>query len=200
MPMFVQRIHVSLLAMMIACCGLLLAQSTSAPANSGGSGATKIAPADQTFLRKAAQGGTAEVELGKVAQQNGGSDQVKQFGERMVADHTTVNDTLKQLAASKGVSVPAQPDSADQREKARLQKLKGAQFDRAYFDYMVRDHQKDVSEFRKEANSAKDPDVKAFAQQTLPTLEEHLKMAQQAQKNLKASSGASGTSTSASSY
>ena len=200
MPMFVQRIHVSLLAMMIACSGLLLAQSAATQANSGGSGATKVDPADQTFLRKAAQGGTAEVELGKVARQNGGSDQVKQFGQRMVADHTAANDTLKQLAARKGVSVPAQPDPADQREKARLQKLKGAQFDRAYIDYMVRDHQKDVSEFRKEANSAKDPDVKAFAQQTLPTLEEHLKMAQQAQKNLRARSGSSATSTSASSY
>ena len=133
---------------------------------------------DQGFVMKAAQGGLAEVELGNLAKQKASSDDVKQFGQRMADDHSKANDELKQVAASKGITLPTDPGPKHKAEMDRLSQLSGAEFDRAYMRHMVKDHKKDVSEFRKESEKGKDPDVKAFASKTLPTLEEHLKMAQ----------------------
>jgi len=132
---------------------------------------------DKHFVRKAAEGGLAEVELGKLATQKASSDDVKKFGQRMVDDHTKANDQLKQLAQQKGIDLPTQPDAKDQATMKRLEKLSGEQFDKAYMQDMVKDHTKDVAEFQKESTSAKDPDVKNFASQTLPTLQDHLKTA-----------------------
>jgi putative membrane protein len=142
------------------------------------SGQTRVAPADRAFVMKAAQGGLAEVQLGQLATQKASSDEVKQFGQRMVDDHSKANDQLKQLATQKGIAIPDQLSSKDAATKARLEKLSGEQFDRAYMHDMVTDHTKDVSEFRTESKTAKDADVKNFASQTLPTLQEHLKQAQ----------------------
>lgn len=148
--------------------------SKSAPSASGSS---QLSAADQTFVKKAAQGGIAEVELGKLATQKASSEDVKKFGQRMVDDHTKANDQLKQIAGNKAVSLPTDLDSKDQALKDRLSKLDGEQFDRAYMKNMVKDHTKDVAEFRKESTSGKDSDLKSFASQTLPTLEDHLKEA-----------------------
>jgi putative membrane protein len=137
----------------------------------------KLSAEDSAFVTKAAQGGMAEVELGNLAQQNGSSDTVKQFGKRMVGDHTKANDELKTLASDKGVSLPTALDAKSQATKDRLSKLSGAAFDRAYMQDMVTDHQQDVAEFRKQSTRGTDPDLKAFASKTLPTLEEHLKLA-----------------------
>jgi len=144
---------------------------------SSASGSSQLSAADQTFVKKAAQGGMAEVELGKLATQKASSEDVKKFGQRMVDDHTKANDQLKQIAANKGVTLPTDLDSKDQALKDRLSKLDGEKFDQAYMKNMVRDHTKDVSEFRKESTSGKDSDLKSFASQTLPTLEDHLKEA-----------------------
>ena len=144
---------------------------------SSASGSSQLSAADQTFVRKAAQGGMAEVELGKLATQKASSEDVKKFGQRMVDDHTKANDQLKQIAGNKGVTLPTDLDSKDQALKDRLSKLDGEKFDQAYMKNMVRDHTKDVSEFRKESTSGKDSDLKSFASQTLPTLEDHLKEA-----------------------
>ena len=133
---------------------------------------------DRQFMDKAAQGGMAEVELGQLAQQNGQSTEVKEFGKRMVDDHTKANDQLKQLASQKGVSLPTSLDAKDQATRERLSKLHGAEFDKAYMRDMVTDHKKDVAEFKHESMSAKDPDLKNFAAQTLPTLESHLQQAE----------------------
>jgi len=145
--------------------------------------------ADQKFIHEAAVGGMAEVELGKLAQQNGSSAEVKSFGQRMVDDHSKANDELKTLAQSKNVTLPTELDAKHKALHDRLAKLQGAQFDRAYMQAMVQDHKKDVSEFRRESTSAKDPDVKSFASKTLPTLEEHLKLAESTDKAV----GTSGT-------
>lgn len=144
---------------------------------SSASGSSQLSAADQTFVKKAAQGGMAEVELGKLATQKASSEDVKKFGQRMVDDHTKANDQLKQIAGTKGVTLPTELDSKDQALKDRLSKLDGEKFDQAYMKNMVRDHTKDVSEFRKESTSGKDSDLKSFASQTLPTLEDHLKEA-----------------------
>ena len=137
----------------------------------------KLAPADKQFIKKAAQGGLAEVQLGQLATEKADSPDVKQFGQKMVDDHSKANDQLKQVASNKGVTVPDKLSAKDAATKARLEKLSGKAFDRAYMRDMVMDHTKDVSEFRTEAKTAKDPDVKSFASQTLPTLQDHLKQA-----------------------
>ena len=145
--------------------------------DSSGTSSAKLAPTDRQFIKKAAEGGLAEVEFGKIASEKAESSDVKQFGQRMVDDHTKANDQLKQVASEKGLTVPDKLSAKDAATKARLEKLSGKAFDRAYMRDMVTDHTKDVSEFRMESKNAKDPDVKNFASQTLPTLTDHLKEA-----------------------
>jgi putative membrane protein len=139
--------------------------------NSGGA-------ADQAFAKEAAIGGMAEVELGNLAKQNAASADVKQFGDRMVTDHGKANDELKQWASQKNVTLATELDAKHKATRDRLSKLNGEAFDKAYMHEMVLDHQKDVAAFRKESTSGKDADLKAWAGKTLPTLEDHLKMAQ----------------------
>lgn len=134
--------------------------------------------ADNTFMKKAAEGGIAEVELGKLAAEKASNEQVKKFGQRMVDDHTKANNQLKDVAAQKHIDLPTEPSAKDKATKARLEKLSGEQFDRAYMSDMVKDHKKDVAEFARESQSSKDPAVKNFARETLPTLREHLKEAE----------------------
>ena len=115
--------------------------------------------------------------MGKLAQQKAASEQVKQFGSRMVTDHSKANDELKQLASSKSLTLPGDLDAKHKAKLAKMQKLSGAAFDRAYMDDMLADHKQDVAEFQKEASSGRDSDLKSFAAKTLPTLQEHLKLA-----------------------
>lgn len=148
----------------------------------GTKGAGSLSSGDRKFMETVAQHGMAEVEMGKLAQQKGSSQQVKDFGARMAQDHGKANDELKQLASSKGVQLPASVDKSHQSKMDKMQKLSGAAFDKAYMADMVADHKKDVSEFRKHSKSAQDPELKSFASKTLPTLEEHLKLAQDTDK------------------
>jgi putative membrane protein len=135
-------------------------------------------------MEEAAVGGMAEVEMGKLAQQKAANDQVKQFGSRMATDHSKANDELKSLAASKGVTLPASVDKKHQKDMDELSKSK--KFDHEYMEMMVKDHKKDVADFRKHSTGAKDADLRAWAAKTLPTLEEHLKLAQDTEKAAKA--------------
>ncbi|MEO7336252.1 MAG: DUF4142 domain-containing protein [Caldimonas sp.] len=134
--------------------------------------------ADQAFMKKAAIGGMTEVQLGTMAQQKGASDQVKQFGAKMAQDHGKANDELKQIASTKGVALPEALDAKAKQDVAKFGKMTGAGFDKAYMSHMVEDHKQDIAEFKKESTSGKDDDVKAFATKTLPTLQEHLQLAQ----------------------
>ena len=145
--------------------------------------------ADQAFVKKAAEGGMAEVELGKLAADKASSPEVKEFGQKMVDDHTKANDQLKSLAQTKNITLPADLTVKDKALLDRLSKLSGPAFDRAYMRAMVSDHTKDVNEFRTQAKSGADPDVKSWASNTLPTLETHLKLAQDANRAV----GTSGT-------
>src|SRR5215468_4069630 len=147
--------------------------STTSGKQSAGMGDT-----DSTFVKKAAQSGLAEVELGQLATQKASTEEVKKFGQRMVDDHTKANEELKQVAAQKNIDVPQQLDAKDKATKARLEKLSGEHFDKAYMKNMVNDHQKDVAEFERASKTVKDPAIKNFAQQTLPTLKDHLKEAE----------------------
>src|SRR5689334_10757965 len=108
---------------------------------------------DSAFVTKAAVGGLAEVKLGQLATQKASSSDVKQFGQQMVDDHGKANEELKQLASSKGITLPTDLDAKHQATYDRLSKLDGAAFDRAYMQDMVADHNEDVSEFRRESKS-----------------------------------------------
>jgi putative membrane protein len=96
----------------------------------------------------------------------------------MVDDHSKANDQLKQVAQEEHINLPTELNAKDKAEKARLEKLSGAQFDRIYMRHMVDDHRNDVAEFARASKISKDPAVKSFAEQTLPTLREHLKEAE----------------------
>jgi putative membrane protein len=145
----------------------------------------KMASSDRKFVMEALKGGMAEVELGKLASERAANDGVKQFGKRMADDHGKAGSELMKLAQDKGLTAPSELDSKHARLRNKLAKLSGAEFDRAYVDEMVKDHRQDVKEFRREADKAKDPDVKAFAAKTLPTLEDHLKQVEGLQAQVK---------------
>ena len=146
---------------------------------STGGTASTLSDADKTFIMKAAQGGMAEVALGNLAAQQGASADVKSFGNRMVNDHGKAGDELKTLATNKGLALPMDLDAEGKKTQDELSKKSGKDFDKAYIDDMVKDHEKDVAEFQKESTAAQDPDLKAWVSKTLPTLQDHLKQAKE---------------------
>jgi putative membrane protein len=128
---------------------------------------------DKTFMKKAAKGGMMEVTMGQMAEQKAQSDDVKSFGKRMVTDHSKANDELKSIASKKGVQLPSKEHSIKWTS------------DKAYMDMMVKDHEKDLAEFKEEAASGSDPDVKKFADDTAKMVQEHLDLAKETQGKLK---------------
>ena len=177
-----QNLNILVSRFVLAAAVAALPVSMSAQTGSMASGSSKagtLSAADKKFVRDAAQGGMAEVELGKLATEKASSDEVKKFGQRMVDDHTKAADQLKEIASSKGIQVPTKLSAKDQMTKDRLSKLSGEQFDKAYMNDMVKDHTQDVAEFKHESTSGTDPDIKNFASTTLPTLQDHLKQAKE---------------------
>jgi len=139
---------------------------------------TGLTPGDRAFLNKVAQGNQMEVAAGKLAAQRAMDPTVKQFGERMVSDHSAANDALKTLADSKQMPLTDSVSEEGHTALGKLEGLNGTEFDKAYSQMMVKDHVTDISEFEKEtAKKEADADVKAYAQQTLPTLRHHLMLA-----------------------
>ena len=130
---------------------------------------------DATFYKKAAEGGIAEVAAGNLAQQKGNSQAVKDFGAMMVKDHSAANDKLQVLAASKSISLPTSASIGEMATKAKLDVFSGDTFDKSYIKSQIKDHRGAIALFNKEIASGQDPDAKAFASATLPTLRMHLK-------------------------
>src|SRR5438270_7500670 len=151
---------------------------TSANANANASRGSAKMSADTKFAAGAAVGGMEEVELGRLAAQKGASDEVRQFGQRMVDDHSKANQDLTAVASAKGLALPAALDAKHQGEVQKLSALSGDKFDQEYVGMMVKDHKKDVAEFQKESTGGADADIKAFAARTLPVIQEHLQMIQ----------------------
>ena len=148
---------------------------------------------DREFLIEAASGGQTEVKLGRLATERAAHARVKEFGRRMATDHGKANATLAQIAEQKHVKLPKEPVVDDHRKiLAELSQQKGADFDRAYMQAMVDDHEHDVEEFREAAKDADDPDVKSFAAKTLPTLEAHLRMAKEVAGEVHATTSGAG--------
>lgn len=156
-------------------------------------GSSRLSVQDRKFIIEAAMGGMEEVELGRLAAQKAASADVRTFGQRMVDDHSKANDQLKSIASQKGMTLPTTLSADKRQDLNKMSKLSGAAFDKMYMSHMVRDHKKDVSEFEKEASKASDSTLKNFAQQTLPTLREHLQMAQTIAPKVGASTDDHGT-------
>ena len=154
--------------------------SKSAPADTSSTAATSatVSASDKKFVEKAASGGMAEVQAAQLAQQKADDQKVKDFAQQMITDHTAANQQLTTLAQKKGVTIPADLSSADQKELDKLGKLDGKKFDKAYMKAQVKDHQAMLTLLQKEAKSGKDADLKSFAEQTVPTVQKHLEMAQ----------------------
>jgi putative membrane protein len=133
---------------------------------------------DATFYRNAAEGAIAQVDMGNLAQQKAHSQSVKDFGALMVKDQSAANEKLKSLAQSKNITLPATTSVEEMVAKDKLKALSGPSFDKSYVQGMIKDHQEDIAQFKKEAASGQDPDARAFASATLPTLEAHLKKIQ----------------------
>jgi putative membrane protein len=134
--------------------------------------------ADAAFVKEASAAGLAEVALGQMGASQGQSSEVKTFGQQMVTDHGKANTELKGIADTKGLQVSTSPTSKDEAASKAIGAKSGADFDKAFGQKMVMDHRKAVALFAKESTSGKDPELKAFATKTLPTLKEHLDMAQ----------------------
>ena len=138
---------------------------------------------DAAFYKSAAEGGLAEVDLGKLAREKSSVQSVKDFGSMMVSDHSSANDKLKGIAAAKGQPLPSGPSMGQMATEAKLEALSGTAFDKSYIKGMVKDHEEDIQEFQKEVANGRDPDARAFAKATLPTLQAHLKKIQDIAKD-----------------
>ncbi len=191
----------------VLCTGTMMAQSTPAGTTSGsstpssttaGSAAgsqmaaplnsntdpTAIAPSDSTFVKKAIRGSNGEIAAAKMALQKSQNQQVKDLAQKIVDDHTKMLDDLHTIAQSDNIKFEDAPSPSAQKLSAKLEKLDGAAFDKAYVTGMVKDHKMDVRDFSQEINNGKKQDVKDAATKSLPMIKEHLDMAEGLQKSM----------------
>ena len=141
-------------------------------------GPPPLAAADASFIETAAQGGMAEIQMAQLAEQTSRSRAVKTFAEMMIKDHTAADDQLKQIAIGKGATVPTAVSDDQQKTLTMLQGEKGRKFDHDYIASQVQGHEAMLSAFQGEAASGTDPDLKGFASQTVPVIQQHLDAAQ----------------------
>jgi putative membrane protein len=145
--------------------------------------------ADTKFAMTAAHGGDTEVQLGKLAADKATNPDVKAFGEQMVHDHGEANEKLMSVGQQESMSLPADMDMKQKAMYNKLKMLSGPAFDKAYVNDMVKDHEEDVKEFTKEANSGTDPKIKQFAADTLPVIQGHLDKIKAIQAKMSGSAG-----------
>jgi Predicted outer membrane protein len=145
------------------------AGATNKKSQNGGS----VSSADRAFASEAAKGGMMEVAMGRQAEQNASNPEVKRFGARMVTDHSKANSELKSIASSKGIELPTQKEPGKWKS------------DKDYMDGMVKDHEKDLADFEKQAKNGSDPDLKSFADKTSAVIRKHLDLAKEVQGKLK---------------
>ena len=159
--------------------------TTSTTATTAVTSTAPLSKPDEDFAKKAAVGGMMEVDLGQLAASKATSQDVKDFGNRMVTDHGKAGDELKSLASQKGLTLPSTLSAEDKKTSDELSKKTGAAFDKAYMSDMVKDHEKDAKEFEKASKTLKDPDLKSWATKTLTVVQDHLKMAKDVNGKLK---------------
>jgi putative membrane protein len=138
---------------------------------------------DRQFVKNAIENSGAEVELGKIAQQHGSSDTVKEFGKRMVQVHSQTSEELKQAAAKVNIQVAPDPSRKAKKAAEKLNKLSGADFDRAFARQVMNFQKEDLKQYTRESKTGQSPELKQFANRVMPTLEEDRKMAEQLENN-----------------
>jgi len=144
-----------------------------------------VSKADQDFAVNTANAGMTEIQAGQLAEQQGMSKDVKEYGAMMVKDHTAAADKLKAIAASKNITLPAAISPEMQKNIDGLQKETGSKFDKDYMSMMVSDHKKVISAFEDESKNGSDADIRAFADSTIHTLQKHLDKAEKCEKMMK---------------
>lgn len=165
---------------------LMLAGMTSWAAAQTKMGMGMMSSMDQKFMMMAAKGGMGEIEMARMALQKSSNDAVKQYAQKMIDDHTMAGDELKQLAATKNVTLPMDADAKQMAMTAKMQKMSSMEFDMMYVkEAGVKDHQDMEKLFMKESMSGKDMDAKAFATKTLPVVRMHLQMARELMMTMK---------------
>ena len=157
---------------------LFLFALVAACAQTGTGAGGVLSDADRTFIKDAAQSGWAEIQAGQLAQERGGSEAVRQFGQRMVQDHGMSNKELETIATKLGVTPPTDPGGAHQLMAVMFGVLSGSAFDNKYTPMMVKDHQTAIALFEKQSSSGANAELRQFAAKMLPSLKEHLRMAQ----------------------
>lgn len=163
-------------------CGLVAsAQNTTDPSAS-----------DKRFVHLALEGGNAEVQLGELAARKGNSQDVKQFGQKMVDDHSKMGDQMKQVAQKEGITPASGIPTKDKALVTKLKTLSGESFDKAYIAAMVKDHREDLAHFKKEASAGNDTAIKDAASQGAQVISEHLQMAEQLARDHHVQLGSSG--------
>ncbi|HEY9733826.1 MAG TPA: DUF4142 domain-containing protein [Drouetiella sp.] len=153
---------------------LLMTAATAIPAFA----AESLKASDKTFAEKVAVDGMTEVELGHIATQKSKSEKVKEFGTHMVNDHGKANEELKIVATNHGLKLPTKVDAEHQALIDKLKKMSGAEFDNAYLTEMISAHKKAIAALEGECKDG-EPAFKSWAEKTLPTIKNHLKMAEE---------------------
>lgn len=144
--------------------------------SAGGPNSTVEEMKDKMFLRRATEGGLAQVQLGQLAATNGWSPEVKELGQKLADEHTKLNASMAVVADSIGMRLPKNLNKGDQAKYDKLKALSGEAFDKEYLACMVRDHHEDLRDFRVESQTTTDPDLKAMVEQGAKELREHLSM------------------------
>jgi putative membrane protein len=162
------------------CCWAVLGRREGSPV----SPEAQAVMTDLAFAKDAARLGMAKIQLGKLAEDSGSSQAARTFGTRMVAEHRKAGDKLKEAAALEHITLPTDLAAKDQASYDRLSKLSGADFDRAYAQEMVKEHQHDLQAFQREANRGNDAAIRGFASQTIPMIQQHLEQAKEMLKTV----------------
>lgn len=162
------------IAAMLVAAALLPAQSAS-PAGSN---------SDQNFLKTASETNKAEMQLARLAEKKTSNNAVKQFAERMITDHTKLEQETQSVASKESVTLPRGAGAANYHEYQELASKSGSDFDKAYIEFNVKAHEQAISEFQKEASSGANAAIKALASQAVPILKEHLRLAESTAKEL----------------
>jgi len=137
-----------------------------------------LSSTDRSFITSAEQGNLAEVDTAKMVQQRTTDPAVKDFASRMVTDHTRASQQLKALASSEGITLPAEPIATERTQNEQWKKLSGAKLNDTYLRDQLEDHQQAISVFENEIEHGKDQAVKNYAEQTLPVLQDHIRIAE----------------------
>jgi putative membrane protein len=174
--------------LIVFACAAALAQNAS-------TNATQLSSTDRNFMMNAAAGNQSEIAMARLALQQSSNDAVKQYAQKMIDDHTMAGNQLMQVASTKGITLPTEPDAKHKALMAKMQGLSGPAFDTMYIKMSgVQDHEKMQKLLQSEISGGKDADAKSFASTTLPTVQQHLQMARDLENSLGGKNGSASNS------